>query len=81
MTRRPPPSLSETDSVKTLVQVPKADLVAATQMSWGALVTHARTVGWVIRDSADFSWCEKGCVLLRNGRDEMEGLPVLFYER
>jgi hypothetical protein len=74
-------SRDETDSVKTLVQVPKDEVVAATQMSWRDLLKHAHAVGWVVRDSADFSWCAKGHTLLREGREELEGLPVLLYER
>jgi hypothetical protein len=79
VTRRVP--RPETDSVKTLVQVPKAEVLAATQMTWSDLLKHAHAHGWEVRETTDFEWCAKGHTLLREGRDEMEGLPVLLYER
>lgn len=73
----PPPA----PGPQTLVQVPSACVRDACTMTWPELVAYAPSVGWRVRsDTSDYRWCEKGHALLRQGRDEMKGIPVLLYD-
>lgn len=71
---------AEVDTVRRVVQVPRACLPDALTLSWPELESHAPSVGWVVKNTAAFSWCAKDHALLREGRDELKGIPMLFYQ-
>lgn len=74
----PPP---QPRGAETMVEVPSACVLDASTMSWEELVTYAPSVGWRVRhDTSEFRWCAPGHALLRQGRDEMKGIPVLLYD-
>ena len=63
-----------------IIEVPKAMLQEAAQQSWDDLVAMAQAAGWRTRDTDDYLWCSKDMALLREGHDEMRGLPVLLFQ-
>lgn len=64
----------------TLVEVPRAALHEAAMMTWPDLLVFAEGAGWRVQLSNDWLWCAPDHALLRAGRDEMHGLPVLRYQ-
>jgi hypothetical protein len=62
------------------VQVPRDDAPMAYELTWDEVVALAEQSGWTVRTDSTWGWCEKGHCLLRNGQDEMKGIPVLFYQ-
>jgi hypothetical protein len=63
------------------VEVPKAALADAAQSSWADLLAMAEAAGWRIETSDSYAWCKPDHALLREGLDEMRGIPVLHYQR
>jgi hypothetical protein len=63
-----------------VIEVPKAMLEEAAQQAWPDLVTLAEGAGWRVRDTDDYLWCSKDHALLRQGTDEMRGIPVLLFQ-
>lgn len=74
------PKLGETDSQKLLIEVPRDAIERAGNHDWADLIVTAKKEGWRVQDTPNFSWCRPGHALLREGRDEMRGIPVVHYQ-
>jgi len=72
---------NEAASHKLLVEVPRAALPEALTLTWDGLVAQAASAGWVAKVSDRFDWCKAEHALVREGTDEMAGLPCLYYQR
>lgn len=78
---KPRPLPSPTDPrVKTLIEIPRAALADALTLPWATLVQQAPSVGWTVKASNDHRWCAKDHALVREGCDEMRGIPVVYFE-
>jgi hypothetical protein len=77
---RPPKPEPTHSQAQQLVQVPKADVEMAYELRWDQVLDLAQQHGWRVRVDREWGWCEKGHTLLRNGTDEMKGIPVVFYQ-
>ena len=63
------------------VEVQRAALADAAQCSWTDLLAMAEAAGWRTETSDSYAWCKPDHALLREGLDEMRGIPVLHYQR
>ena len=65
-----------------LIEVPRAMLQEAAQQGWDDLVAMAEAAGWRTKDTNvdNYQWCAKEHALLREGSDEMRGIPVLLFQ-
>jgi hypothetical protein len=63
------------------VEVPRAALADAAQCSWTDLLAMAEAAGWRVQTTDTYLWCADDHALLREGLDEMKGIPVLHYQR
>jgi hypothetical protein len=62
------------------VEVPRDLLQEAAQLSWADVVAMASSAGWRTKTTEDHLWCAKDHALLREGYDEMRGIPVLLFQ-
>jgi hypothetical protein len=63
-----------------MVEVPKADLGLAQELTWGEVLDLAAQSGWRVRTETAWTWCAKDHALLREGSDEMKTIPVLLFQ-
>jgi len=71
----------DSDSAKVLVEVPRAAVPDAMTLPWAEVLTSAAQLGWVVKKDASHFWCRPDHALLREGSDEMRGIPVLYHQR
>jgi len=63
-----------------VIEVPRAALMEAATMSWPDPVAMAAGAGWRCETTEATGWCRRDHALLRQGLDEMRGIPVLLYQ-
>jgi hypothetical protein len=63
-----------------LVEVPQATLLETAQLAWPEVLAMAEAAGWRVETRSDYLWCAPKHALLREGYDEMRGIPVLLYQ-
>jgi hypothetical protein len=72
---------NEAATHKPLIEVPRAALPDVLAQTWDGVVAEAAQAGWVSKTSDRFDWCRPDHALVREGSDEMKGLPCLYYQR
>jgi hypothetical protein len=71
----------DTATAKVVIEVPRAALPDVMTLAWDAVQAQAARAGWRVQRTEAFDWCKADHALVREGSDEMRGIPVLYYQR